>query len=92
MSISHYSLIIVIIIISLLVYCWTWRLQLLAISLDLRLVASSSYQPSYANRHSTWPEGVLHYVYRDAVSSPELDFPSDCWFYSKSNSIVDKNQ
>jgi hypothetical protein len=31
--------------------------------LDLRLFASSSYQPSCANRHSTWPEGVVHYVY-----------------------------
>jgi hypothetical protein len=45
-------------------------LQLLAILLDLRLHASSSCQPSWANRHSTWPKGVLvlHYVYRDAVS------------------------
>jgi hypothetical protein len=28
-------------------------------------------QPSCANRHSTWPEAVLHYAYRDAVT-PEL--------------------
>jgi hypothetical protein len=47
-------------------------LQLLAISLDLRLLASSSRQPSCANRHSIWPEGVLHDVYREAVSTPEL--------------------
>jgi hypothetical protein len=40
-------------------------LQLLAISLDLRLFAKSSCQPSCANRHCTWPEGVLHYVYLD---------------------------
>jgi hypothetical protein len=46
-------------------------LQLLAISLDLRLLATSFYQPSCVNRHSTWPE-FLHYVYRDAVSTPEL--------------------
>jgi hypothetical protein len=38
-------------------------LQCLAISLYLRLLASSSCQPSCANRHSTWLEGVLHYVY-----------------------------
>jgi hypothetical protein len=37
-------------------------LQCLAISLDLRLLASSVCQPSCANRHSTWPEGVLHYL------------------------------
>jgi hypothetical protein len=37
-------------------------LQFFAISLDPRLLASSSWQPSYANLHSTWPEGVLHYV------------------------------
>jgi hypothetical protein len=47
-------------------------LQYPAISLDLRLLASSSCQPSCANRHSTWPESVLHYVYLDAVSTPEL--------------------
>jgi hypothetical protein len=47
-------------------------LQLLAISLNLRLLASSSRQPSCANRHSIWPEGVLHYVYRDAISTLEL--------------------
>jgi hypothetical protein len=45
-------------------------LQLLAISLDLRLIASSSCQPLYTNRHFTRPEGVLHYVYRDAISTP----------------------
>jgi hypothetical protein len=44
-------------------------LQLLAISLDLRLLESSSRQPSCANRHSTWREGGLHYVYRDATST-----------------------
>jgi hypothetical protein len=36
-------------------------LQSLAILLDLRLLASSSRQLSCANRHSTWPEGVLQY-------------------------------
>jgi hypothetical protein len=56
-------------------------LQLLAISLDLRLLASSFYQPSCANRHSTWPEGVLRYVYLDAVSTPELVYPSGYRFY-----------
>jgi hypothetical protein len=30
--------------------------QLLAILVELRLLASSSCQPSCANRHSTWPE------------------------------------
>jgi hypothetical protein len=47
-------------------------LQSHAISLDHRLLASSSCQPSCATRHSTWPEGVLHYVYLDAVFTPEL--------------------
>jgi hypothetical protein len=56
-------------------------LQLLAIWFDLRLLASSSRQPSCANRHSTWPEGVLHYVYLDSVSTPELVYPSGCRFY-----------
>jgi hypothetical protein len=56
-------------------------LQLLAISLDLRLLASSSCQPSCANHHSTWPEGVLHYDYLDLVSTPELVYPSGCRFY-----------
>jgi hypothetical protein len=56
-------------------------LQCLAISLDLRLLASSSCQPSCANRHSTWPEGVLHYVYLDAVSTPELVYPIGYRFY-----------
>jgi hypothetical protein len=32
-----------------------WPLQLVAISLDLRLLVSSSCQPSCAYRHSTWP-------------------------------------
>jgi hypothetical protein len=56
-----------------------WPLQLLALSLDLRLLAScrsSSRQPSCVKYHSTWPEGVLHYVYRDAVSTPELVYPA----------------
>jgi hypothetical protein len=47
-------------------------LQLLAITLDLRLLASSPCQPSCAIRHSTWSEGVLHYVYGDAASTSEL--------------------
>jgi hypothetical protein len=34
-----------------------------------------------ANRHSTWPEDVLHYVYLDAVSTPELVYPSGYRFY-----------
>jgi hypothetical protein len=55
-------------------------LQFLAISLDPRLLASSSCQPSCANRYSTWPEGVLHYVYRDAVSTLELVYPSGCGY------------
>jgi hypothetical protein len=55
-------------------------LQFLAISLDLRLLVSSCQQ-SCANRHSTWPEGVLHYVYLDTVSTPELIYPSGCRFY-----------
>jgi hypothetical protein len=46
-------------------------LQSLTASLDLRLLKSSSCQPSRVNRHSTWPGGVLHYVYLDAVSTPE---------------------
>jgi hypothetical protein len=56
-------------------------LQFLAISLDLRLLASSSCKPSCANRLSTWPEGVLHFVYLDAVSTPELVYPSGYRFY-----------
>jgi hypothetical protein len=44
-------------------------LQLLDISLDLRLLASRSCQSFCANRHSTWPEDVLHYVYRDSLQS-----------------------
>jgi hypothetical protein len=46
--------------------------KLLPISLDFRQRTSSFHQPSCANRHSTWPEGVLHCVYCDAVSTPEL--------------------
>jgi hypothetical protein len=38
--------------------------KLFAILLDLRLLASSSRQTSFANRHSTWPEGVLRYVFK----------------------------
>jgi hypothetical protein len=64
------SLFIIIIIITLLQSTAGHRpLQLLAISLDLRLLASSSSQPFCANRHSTWPVVVLHYVYRDPVSN-----------------------
>jgi hypothetical protein len=53
-------------------------LQSLAISLDLQLLASSSRRPSCVNCHytSTWPEGVVYYVYRVAVSTPELVYPS----------------
>jgi hypothetical protein len=38
-------------------------LQLVAISLELRLLASRYCQVSCANHHSTWPEGDLHYVH-----------------------------
>jgi hypothetical protein len=55
--------------------------QCLAISLDLRLLASSSCQPSCANRDSTCPEGVLHYVYLDAASISELVYPNGYRFY-----------
>jgi hypothetical protein len=48
-------------------------LQFLTISLDPRLLASSSCQPSCAYRHFTWPADVLHYVYRDADSTLELE-------------------
>jgi hypothetical protein len=51
-------------------------LQLLAIWLDLQLLVSSSRQPSRANRHSTWPEGVLHYVCQDAVSTQNSFTPA----------------
>jgi hypothetical protein len=49
---------------------WHRALQFLAISLDPRSHPGTAGRP--ANPHSTWPEGVLHYVYRDAVSTPEL--------------------
>jgi hypothetical protein len=62
-------------------------LQFLAISLGLRLLASSSCQPSCINRHSTWPEGVLHYVYLDAVSTPEFGYPSGK-FYSRPECLL----
>jgi hypothetical protein len=65
-------------------------LQFLAISLDLRLLASSSCQPLCPNRHSTWPGGVLHYVYRDGLHSRtrlpqrlsvlQLIWPAHCHF------------
>jgi hypothetical protein len=32
--------------------------------------------------HSTWPEGVLLYIYWDVVSTLELVYPSSCRFYS----------
>jgi hypothetical protein len=35
-------------------------------------LTSSSSQTSCANRHSTWPEGVLHYIYRESASNPRL--------------------
>jgi hypothetical protein len=61
---------IIIIIISLLQSTAGHRpLQCLAVALDLRLLASSSCQPSCANRHSIWPEGVLHYVYLAVIGS-----------------------
>jgi hypothetical protein len=55
-------------------------LQLLAISLDLWLLTSSSCQPSCANRHFTWPESILHYVYRDEISTLKLVYPNGCRF------------
>jgi hypothetical protein len=54
-----------------------WPLQLLAISLDLGLLASNSYQPSCANLPLNWPEGILHYIF----STPELVYPSGGRFY-----------
>jgi hypothetical protein len=50
-------------------------LQRFAVSLDLRLLASSCCQLFCANRPS-WPEGILHNIYRNAVSTPELVYPS----------------
>jgi hypothetical protein len=32
-------------------------------------------------RHTTWPEGVVHYVYRDAVFTPELVYHKGSRFY-----------
>jgi hypothetical protein len=44
-------------------------LQMFAISLDVRLRAFSSCQPSCANHHSTWPEDyTLHLSRRDLHS------------------------
>jgi hypothetical protein len=57
-------------------------LQFLAISLDLGLLSYSSRQPSFANRYSTWTEGVLHYIYLDLVFTPELVYLSGCRFSS----------
>jgi hypothetical protein len=73
---------VIIIIISLLQSTAGHRpLQSFAISLGLRLLASSFCQPSCANRHSTWPEGVLHYVYLDGLSTPELVYSSGYRFW-----------
>jgi hypothetical protein len=36
-----------------------------------------------ANRHSTWPEGFLHFVYRDAVSTQERVYRNSCGFYGR---------
>jgi hypothetical protein len=73
------TIIIIIIIISLSQSTVGHRpLQYPAISLDLRQLASSSCQTFCANRHSTWP---LRYVYLDAVSTPELVYPSGYRFY-----------
>jgi hypothetical protein len=49
---------------------------------------SSSRQPACANRHSTWPGGVLHYVYRDAISTPEHVYPSGCRFYCHFSIVI----
>jgi hypothetical protein len=43
--------------------------------------ALASRPAQTANRHSTRPEGVLHYVYLDAVSTPELIYPNGYRFY-----------
>jgi hypothetical protein len=56
-------------------------LQFLAISFSLWLLASRPCQPSCANIHSIWPEGVIHYVYRDTVSTPELVYLCGCRIY-----------
>jgi hypothetical protein len=78
----HITLVFIIIIISLPQSTAGYRpLQCPTISLYLRLLASSSCQPSCANRHSTKPEGVLNYVYLDTVSTPELVYPIGCRFY-----------
>jgi hypothetical protein len=37
--------------------------------------------PSCANRHSTWPEGVLHYVNRATISTLELVHPNGSRFH-----------
>ncbi|XP_064074806.1 dynein axonemal assembly factor 1 homolog [Vanessa tameamea] len=58
-------------------------LQMHATVVFLRQLASSSCQPSCANRHSTVPEDVLHYVCRDAVSTLEHVFPNGYRFYYK---------
>jgi hypothetical protein len=49
-------------------YCWTWA-SLIARYLA-RLVATRIQL-----RHTTWFESVPPYVYRDAVSTPELVYP-----------------
>jgi hypothetical protein len=53
------------------VHCWAY-----ASPISRHLARSSAtriqLQPSCANRHSTWPEDVPHYVYLDAVSTPEF--------------------
>jgi hypothetical protein len=50
-------------------------LQLLAISLDLRLLASSSRQQIVI------PPGVIHHIFREAVFTPELIYPNGSQFY-----------
>jgi hypothetical protein len=44
-------------------------------------IGLSNISPSRSILISTWPEGVLHYVYRVAVSTPELVYPSVSRFY-----------
>jgi hypothetical protein len=80
-KLDGYQLIIIIIIIPSQSTAGHRPLQVLAISLDPRPLASSSCQPSCASRYSTWPQGVLNYVYLDAASTPELIYPSGYRFY-----------
>jgi hypothetical protein len=58
-------------------------LQILAISLYLRLLASSFCQPFCAIRHSTWPEGVLK-----LSTFPEMRSPLQNSLYCSSSIVI----